>query len=305
MVANRGSGSHDAAAARRDAGAVFDSHGIEWSWHAQGDAGAAPLDAALREALTRRADVLVAAGGDGTVNTVANAIARLPAGERPALGVLPLGTFNFVARRYAIALDDAAAAARVVAGGRTQRIGASDVNGHLFLNNFCFGLYTSLIDARERHKRRFGRHRSVALLSALATLLRRHGRQAVLLRLPERTLRLRTSLVFVGANPLQLDDLGDEIAAGVERGALALVALRSFGLGTLLRYAWGALQDNAAELQEIEALVVAGADIELRRRRLRCVVDGELQTLATPLRLAYRADALALCVPEPAAAGAG
>ena len=212
---------------------------------------------------------------------------------------MPLGTFNFVARRHAIPGDPAEAAA-VIADGRTQRIGAGDVNGHLFLNNCCFGLYTSLIDARERHKRRFGRHRIVAFVSALTTLLRPHGRDAVLLRLPDRSLALRTSLVFIGVNPLQLDELGDDFAAAVARGALGFVAVRSINARNVLRFVWGALQANAAELQEIEAIVIEHGEVVMRRRRLRCVIDGELHPLATPLALRWRAQALRLCVGAPA-----
>lgn len=302
VIANPRSGSHDDDAVREGVGAVFDASGVAWSWPAGGD-----VAARLREALATRPDVLVAAGGDGTVNAVANALARAGDGAAPALGIVPLGTFNFVARRYGIPQDDPAAAAAAIAGGRTQCIGAGEVNGHLFLNNCCFGLYTSLIDARERHKRRFGRYRIVAFASALATLLQSHGRQSVLLRLldtdGEQTAsrRLRTSLVFIGANPLQLGEVGESFAAEVEQGALGFVAVRSVDAWRLLKFAWGALQANAAELQEVEAIVTRYAEAIVRRRRLRCVVDGELLPLPTPLRLRWRDDVLRLCVPAAAA----
>lgn len=296
MVANRRSGSHDADAVRDAVAAEWGERGIAFSWHAEDD-----LARALREALATTPDVAVAAGGDGTVNAVANAIAALDAGTAPALGVLPLGTFNFVARRYGIPADDPRAAAALIAAGRTRRIGAGVVNGHLFLNNCCFGLYTSLIDARERHKRRFGRSRVVAVLSALATLLQPHAREAVLLRrpAPHEERKLRASLVFIGANPLQLDQIDDEFAAEVERGALGFVALRGIDLGSLLRLAWGAWQTDATELDEVEAIALHDAEIIVRRRRLRCVIDGEVKAMATPLRIAWRADALALCCPQP------
>ncbi len=292
MVSNRRSGSHDADEVREAVAAEWDGRGIAFSWH-EGD----DLPRALREALATSPEVAVAAGGDGTVNAVANAIVAMEAGSAPALGVLPLGTFNFVARRYGIPADDPRAAAALIAAGRTRRVGAGVVNGHLFLNNCCFGLYTSLIDARERHKRRFGRSRIVAVLSALATLLRPHGRQAVLLRRapPSADRRLRASLVFIGANPLQLDQIDDEFAAEVQRGALGFVALRSIDLPSLLRLAWGALQTDAAELDEVEAIALREAEIVVRRRRLRCVIDGEVKAMTTPLRVAWCDDALALC----------
>jgi len=58
----------------------------------------------VREAARDGFDVVVAAGGDGTVHTVANALMSVggSADERPALGILPFGTGNDLARTLAI-----------------------------------------------------------------------------------------------------------------------------------------------------------------------------------------------------------
>lgn len=50
-------------------------------------------------------DLLIAAGGDGTANAVANAILAAPLERRPALGILPLGTGNDLARSLGIPLE--------------------------------------------------------------------------------------------------------------------------------------------------------------------------------------------------------
>jgi len=74
------------------------------------------------EAVGEGFDVIVAAGGDGTLNEVLNGIADAPEGlERACLGVLPLGTVNVFAREVAIpAKFDQAWA--VIRRGRELRI---------------------------------------------------------------------------------------------------------------------------------------------------------------------------------------
>lgn len=78
-----------------------------------------------REAIAAGADVVVACGGDGTVRTVATAVA----GTDCALGVLPIGTANLFARNLGIPLDDLDEALRVVVSHGSQRVDM----GHLAL----------------------------------------------------------------------------------------------------------------------------------------------------------------------------
>lgn len=297
LVANAASGQHGADDATGRLARSLAGLGLATRRHTPAPGGT--LDEAAAEAVAGGADVVVAIGGDGTVNTVAQALRALPFERRPALAILATGTFNLVARRYGLP-GEAEALAALIAEGSTRTIDAGEVNGRWFFNNFCFGRYTSVIEARERHKARFGRHRIVALASALVTLLTSHGRQALRLDVQQPAplvKRLRTSLVFIGANPLQLGELGAALEQQVEAGALAFVAVRATGLRELARFAWGALQANAAELQEIDALAFTTARIATRKRRLRCVLDGELVRLATPLVLRHEPQALRLVAP--------
>jgi diacylglycerol kinase (ATP) len=59
--------------------------------------------------------LVVAAGGDGTVNEVLNGISR-----RATLGVLPLGTANVLAREFGLPLDPAEACQRILKGERSR-----------------------------------------------------------------------------------------------------------------------------------------------------------------------------------------
>ena len=72
--------------------------GIETSTHATTGSGDAAREAA--EACDRDYDIVIAAGGDGTLHEVINGMAGKP--RRPKLGVLPLGTTNDFARALGI-----------------------------------------------------------------------------------------------------------------------------------------------------------------------------------------------------------
>lgn len=63
-------------------------------------------------------DLIVAAGGDGTINEVVNGVAPLE--NRPKMAIIPAGTTNDFARALHIPRDDLQAAAEVVLKGKTM-----------------------------------------------------------------------------------------------------------------------------------------------------------------------------------------
>ncbi len=81
------------------------------------------------DAVAAGADLVVAVGGDGTVNEVARGLLGTPA----ALGVVPVGSGNGLARALRIPLRPEAALAALEAGDR-RRIDVGFINGRPFLN---------------------------------------------------------------------------------------------------------------------------------------------------------------------------
>jgi diacylglycerol kinase (ATP) len=97
----------------------------------------------LAQAAVRRGvTVLVAWGGDGTVNEIASALVNTEA----SLGIVPSGSGNGLARELGIPFDPAAAF-QVVFDGCARLIDAGELDGHLFFNIAGFGL-----DARVAHR---------------------------------------------------------------------------------------------------------------------------------------------------------
>lgn len=110
---------------------------------------------------SREIDAIVVAGGDGTL---AGQIPRALALGVP-IGLVPLGTFNDVARTLAIPLDVKGACA-VIASGRTRAIDAARVNDAYFLTEASIGISSRLARRqRSEDKQRFG------LLAIVASLV--------------------------------------------------------------------------------------------------------------------------------------
>lgn len=82
-----------------------------------------PGTAMARQALDAGARLVIAAGGDGTVRTVAEQLA----GTDVALGVVPLGTGNLLARNLDLPINDVEQCLRIAVGGRQRRIDTVDV----------------------------------------------------------------------------------------------------------------------------------------------------------------------------------
>ena len=198
------------------------------------------LDAAKRAQAA--GGIVVAAGGDGTINSVAQAALH----SGCALGLLPRGTFNYFSRTHGIPTETAAAL-ELLLTGIAQPVQVGLVNERLFAVNASVGLYPQLLEDREAYKQRFGRRRSVAFFAALFTLLRGQRQMRLRLEVGGAAHDLRTLTLFVGNNRLQLEQIGIEQAPAVERGQLSGIVLRPVGaphlFWLLLRGALGTLGD--------------------------------------------------------------
>lgn len=106
-------------------------------------------------------DLVVALGGDGTVNEIANGI--LDGGGGPALAVVPGGGVDVFARTVGIPNDTVEAADLLVrlieAGVQPRSRSLGSWNGRAFLFNAGIGLDGAVVEAVDLHparKRRFG-----------------------------------------------------------------------------------------------------------------------------------------------------
>lgn len=244
-----------------------------------------------RQAVSSGYSVIVAAGGDGTLNAVAAAML----GTDATLGVLPLGTLNHFAKDLAIPLDLEAAIDNI-ATGRAVRVDVGDVNGNLFLNNSSVGLYPTLVRTREGYQR-LGRNKWTAFARAMLTVLGRYSLIYVSIEAEGKRLLRRTPIVFVGNNEYELTGLRIGARSRIDRGYLAVYVTRDAGRWRLFWFAVRALFGKLRDAADFESLQVSALSVAVRRKRVHVATDGEVNVLVSPLEYRIRPQALSVIVP--------
>jgi diacylglycerol kinase family enzyme len=254
------------------------------------------LSLLARRAVREGHEVIVAAGGDGTVNTVAAHVA----GSKSALGVLPMGTLNHFARDAGIPLDIEAAVRAIVAGHRA-RVDVGAVNGKVFVNNSSLGLYPMVVRRRDNRRRRHGSGKWTALFWASLTVLRKHPMLDVSLHVDGTVQHHRTPLIFVGNNEYVIEGLDVGRRQGLRDGRLSIYVTRRHGRLGLLALGLRSMLGSLREALDLEALTAPNVTIATRRRYLPVATDGEVNVMATPLEYENRPGALEVVVPAPQA----
>lgn len=268
----------------------------------------AELALAAQQAATRALaarTAVVAVGGDGTLNTVAQAAHALGC----AIGVVPLGTFNYFARTHGIPAV-AAEAARLLLGWTPWPVQVAAVNERVFLVNASLGLYPELLEDREAYKARFGRSRWVAFWAASATLLRAQRKLRLHIEQGAAVRDVRALTLFVGNNRLQLERLGvqpqghaEGPVRAPEPGRITAVMLRPIGLLSMIRLMLHGAMGTLGEAQSVEFFefehMVVRPTIVPGRRGVKVAYDGEVARMRAPLDFRVLAKPLHLLMPRP------
>ena len=276
---------------------VLSSHGVSPEFLPS--RSGAELSQMAVEAGQSSAEMVVAGGGDGTISTVAAALAD----TGKTLGILPLGTLNHFAKDLKIPLKLEEAVANLVEG-RTVRVDVGEVNGRVFVNNSSIGLYPEIVLRREKERQAYNRGKWHAMLRAFIGALREYQYVHVHVRKEEEAFRRTTPFVFVGNNQYNLDSFGITGRETLTGGSLCFwLARRTRPLG-ILRLGIRAILGQLRGARDFEAHCGAEFQVTPHRKRVRVALDGETVVMKAPLHYRSRPGALQVRVPvqEPVAA---
>jgi diacylglycerol kinase family enzyme len=260
------------------------------------------LGAAARRAVADGAPVVVAAGGDGTVGTVAGAVA----GTATALGVLPLGAFNHFARDAGIP-DDLDAAAAVLAADHRRRLDLVEISREgggeplPMVNNAILGFYPKAV---QRRRSGGGRRLRKALwtLAALVPTLRRPPFLDLRLDSDGERRRATTPFVFIGNNEYRMSLFSFGARPRLDEGRLFVSLVRSSSRRSLLPLLLLYAVSDLGRHRRVEQWSAGDLTVEADERGIDLFIDGEVHRLAPPLHFRIRPGALEMVAP-PAEGG--
>jgi diacylglycerol kinase family enzyme len=256
----------------------------------------------VRRVVDEGADLVIAGGGDGTVSTVAGALAGTPA----ALAVLPMGTLNHFARDLHVP-QKLELAARVIADavGEPQRfirpIDLGEVNGRCFVNNASIGLYPHIVSKREKQQERLGRNKWVAMVVAILAVFRRYPVLRVVLEVEGEAHPRVTPFVFVGNNRYEMNLMAAGSRGCLDRGELSLYFAHRTGRFGLLWLALRGLFGRLDQAKDFEAVCLPAFAIGTPKKTMKIAVDGEVTRMTPPLNFRVRPGVLRVAAPpDPA-----
>lgn len=275
--------------------AAFARHGIIADVHS---VPGPDLPKTARDARTSDFDLVVAGGGDGTLNSIAS---ELIGSDKP-FAVLPLGTLNHLAKELDTPadLDEAVdAIARGLTSGAIEPFNVGQVNDRPFLLFAAIGLYANVVKHRDAQRKALGRSKWPAMLVALFRVLTRMPLFRVRLKLPDSNYWRVTPLVFVALSEHQIKLFGVSEFSCPSREQLNIyVASRRKPLGVLLLLLRILLRLVKPQ-KDFEILCVPETEVSLKSKHVRVGMDGEVIDLETPLHFKILPAALRIVRPTP------
>jgi diacylglycerol kinase family enzyme len=243
------------------------------------------LPARARQAASR-GDVLVAAGGDGTVSAVAGVAVETHA----TMGVLPMGTLNHFAKDLGLPIDLEQAVA-TIAAGQARDVDVGEVNGRVFVNNSSVGLYPHMVWEREVEQRR-GRTKWTAFAIAMLRTWRNYRTITAHLLVAGKAAVVRTPFIFVGNNHYIAEGLQLGGRSRLDEGRLSIYMAPECGRFEILALPVRALMrrlGSAAPFVEFQAEALT---VDVPSQRVSVALDGEVALTKSPLEYRVRLRAL-------------
>jgi len=257
------------------------------------------LRALAAGAITRGADVIGMAGGDGSQALIASLAMK----HDVAHVCVPAGTRNHFALDLGLDRDDVVGALDAFTDGVERRIDLASLNGRVFVNNASLGVYAGIVQSDAYRDAKLGTWKR--LLPEL--LGRGAGVRELHFDAPHRKDWSDAALVVVSNNPYQMRRFrGTGTRPRLDTGQLGVFAARLRGAGGVARLVTfetiGRSLGSGSQHRRLSGVLEwSCAEFEVRAGEPVAVgLDGEALVLTAPLRFVSLPGALRVRVPRRA-----
>ena len=254
------------------------------------------VDALVQSALRSGATMIVAGGGDGTVNAVASQIVD----TKTVLGVLPLGTLNHFAKDLGIP-EEIEEALNVLVTGQIATVDVGKVNDRYFVNNSGLGLYPEMVFNREQ-RQKHGVSKWAAAFIESVRALQRYRLLNIEIEIDGRRVQRRTPAVFVGNNEYEFSAMRAQNRATLSAGLLSLYVPHPQSRLKLVWFCIRALIGNPKADAEFDRFLAREFTIKTDQP-LSVSLDGEVVNGKSPLKYESKHGGLRVMAPAEASAG--
>lgn len=250
----------------------FDSEQYELTLKVSNYAGHAKV--LSTESLGEGAQVLVACGGDGTINEVASCLV----GTNVPLGIIPMGSGNGLAESLEIPRN-IKGAVEIIKEGTTNGIDVALVNGKPFFSNMGIGFDAKVISNYNNcGKRRFWSY----LKAVLKSIKDFKNSERIKVELNGRTFKANPFMFFVSNSKVMGYDISLTRMASLQDGLLDVVIIEDLNKGQMLMLGFFLLLRLNQYLKKVQYFKVKQLKLAFEDNGANHLMqaDGELHHLA-------------------------
>ena len=237
------------------------------------------------------ADVIVACGGDGTVNEIASSLV----GSNVKLGIVPMGSGNGLASALKIP-KSISGALNVIKNSNSTQIDVGEINKHYFFSNTGIGFDANVINNYSKTKqRRLGSY----LKASLLTFFNNPPSLSVKITTESKSLRLKPFMVFVSNSNEMGYDISLTPKASIQDGMLDAIIVEPLNKLEIIYFGFLLLIKRPQSFKKAHYFLTKNLEItNLEKGGVLAQIDGEsVQIKAKQINIQIKQAALSVVVP--------
>ena len=237
------------------------------------------------------ADVIVACGGDGTVNEIASSLV----GSNVKLGIVPTGSGNGLASALKIP-KSISGALNVIKNSNSTQIDVGEINKHYFFSNTGIGFDANVINNYSKtNQRRLGSY----LRASLLTFFNNPPSLSVKITTESKSLRLKPFMVFVSNSNEMGYDISLTPKASIQDGMLDAIIVEPLNKLEIIYFGFLLLIKRPQSFKKAHYFLTKNLEItNLEKRGVLAQIDGEsVQIKANQINIQINQAALLVVVP--------